>query len=308
MKIYYLNNIFWRLIIINFISAGLLFSASQQENIEKSDLELSKMDDYFRVYDSYRRLWPLSLRYGDIPPNSRYKSWDYSFKLIDAIKFYEILYKHFTDWKALHGGYGHIDIYIINENTNKFLEKTYMDSLSYYLIQKIIQTPIDPYKLNNVYKYRAVGQIWGYYAQHIRWAIEEYIKKNNFFPQEQDRTKKPAPKKTASETPHSTITPYYILGIPDKATDAQILGLTQEQSRNKATVKKAYNKLSLIWHPDRLMEMTNTVAKAKYSSPELLKAFGPDPDDKKIPDRKKVRALSEEVFKLIANAYQRLTS
>ncbi len=109
--------------------------------------------------------------------------------------------------------------------------------------------------------------------------------------------KQEQPQKTQQPAQQLTISPYYILGIPDKAGDAQILGLTREQLRDKSEVTKAYRKLALIWHPDK--RTTNEIANKRYSDPELLKAIGPDPDGKKI------KALSEEVFKLIANAYDR---
>ncbi len=116
----------------------------------------------------------------------------------------------------------------------------------------------------------------------------------NYYVEQKSTSKTQGPQKSAQQLANS---PYYILGLPDKADDAQILGLTEEQLKNKSEVKKAYYKLAVIWHPDK--RTTNEIAIKRYSDPEVLKAIGPDPDGKKI------KALSEEVFKLISNAYDR---
>src|SRR5579885_154140 len=88
------------------------------------------------------------------------------------------------------------------------------------------------------------------------------------------------------------ISPYAVLGIPDGADDARILGLTKEQLNDKSAVKKAYRAFALIWHPDKMKE--NEIAKKRYAAPDI----------KKLDDTQKYK-LATLVWQLIQRAYER---
>lgn len=84
------------------------------------------------------------------------------------------------------------------------------------------------------------------------------------------------------------VTPYAILGLKDGAPDYEILGIPKSEITDKNAVKKAYQKLALIWHPDK--RNTNSTAKARYAKDDV----------KNLSDKDKEN-LSNEVFKLIGN-------
>lgn len=88
----------------------------------------------------------------------------------------------------------------------------------------------------------------------------------------------PAPKKV--------VTVYQALKIRPSATDAEILNI--KDLADKAGVRKAFQTLSLQWHPDKI---------------ERNKRFN-DVDLKDLSYGEKVE-LATEVFKLIKNAYER---
>lgn len=100
------------------------------------------------------------------------------------------------------------------------------------------------------------------------------------------------PKAGAQAETKAEITPYAILGIPNGASDEQILGITKEQLKDPRAVKKAYIALARNWHPDKINESDK--AKARYAQSDVSSLS----KDEKI-------ALANEVFKIIDAAYQR---
>ncbi|MFI5333374.1 MAG: hypothetical protein ACHQVS_04730 [Candidatus Babeliales bacterium] len=98
-------------------------------------------------------------------------------------------------------------------------------------------------------------------------------------------------KKESEGSKYSQMT-YSILGLPQGASDAQILGLSEAQLNDKKTVRKAYLALVLIWHPDHMTD--NDTAKARYAKEDVSKLS----EDEKT-------KLANDVFKLIDDAYNR---
>ena len=82
------------------------------------------------------------------------------------------------------------------------------------------------------------------------------------------------------------ITVYSVLGIPESASDAEILDLSADQLGNKNELRKAYLKRVLEWHPDKSIELFEQ-EKFKNLTAEQKKQ------------------LADEVFKLINNTYER---
>lgn len=88
--------------------------------------------------------------------------------------------------------------------------------------------------------------------------------------------------------PIPVATKYEILGIKNGASDAEILGVSQAELKNKAAVKKAYRKLSLLWHPDKADN------NARYAQADVQRLSDQQRND-----------LINEVFVLIKDAYER---
>lgn len=93
------------------------------------------------------------------------------------------------------------------------------------------------------------------------------------------------------------VTPHTLLGISQNASDAQILGVDQAMidlaklgvGTAKNTIKKAYLKLSLIWHPDKINSST---------AKNILVQNG-------ITDSEQQKKAAEKVFTLISNTYNK---
>ncbi len=95
----------------------------------------------------------------------------------------------------------------------------------------------------------------------------------------------------------SRVTPYMLLGIPSNADDSKILGVDHATLKvamlgtasAKNTVKKAFLKHSLVWHPDKIDS-----AKAQAA---FKKAGVTDPEEQ--------RRLANDVFILLLNTYEK---
>jgi hypothetical protein len=104
----------------------------------------------------------------------------------------------------------------------------------------------------------------------------------------------PAPQSGGSQ---SNVSPYSLLGIPQNADDSKILGVDKATLKvaalgtasAKSTVKKAFLKHSLIWHPDKINS-----SKAQ----EAFKKAG-------ITDPNEQKQLANDVFVLLSNTYEK---
>ncbi len=110
---------------------------------------------------------------------------------------------------------------------------------------------------------------------------------------------KPEPKPSqptgpATSTPATQkVTAFTLLGIPEKASDAQILGIDQATidaaklgtATAKSSVKKARTKLFLVWHPDKI---------DRSGAQDAFKKAG-------VTDPAEQKRLMEAVFQLINN-------
>jgi len=109
---------------------------------------------------------------------------------------------------------------------------------------------------------------------------------------------KPEPKPSQPTGPATTlatqkVTAYTLLEIPEKASDAQILGIDQATldaaklgtATAKSSVKKARTKLFLVWHPDKI---------DRSGAQDAFKKAG-------VTDPAEQKRLMEAVFQLIDN-------
>lgn len=85
---------------------------------------------------------------------------------------------------------------------------------------------------------------------------------------------------------------YTVLKVKPNASNAEILGLSANNAKNKTMVKTAYRKMAKAWHPDKI---TEEPAKSRYAEPDLAT----------LPEKEKID-LATEAFKKIDMAYKNL--
>lgn len=100
--------------------------------------------------------------------------------------------------------------------------------------------------------------------------------------------------KTLGNPAPAKITAYTILGLQEGASDAAILGLKKEELNDKTAAQKAYFKLLAIWHPD------------KNNDEETIAQRNTNITFKNLTEKRQNEMVAE-VFKLITDAYSRIT-